>query len=47
MCFKRKKENTEWTYMLDGCQVRLVFAPKVIRQLRRFARRNDKERKTT
>ncbi|MCL2300148.1 MAG: hypothetical protein FWC27_08405 [Firmicutes bacterium] len=38
MCFKRKKEKREWVYVLDGCQVRVVFAPKAIRQARRFAR---------
>ena len=38
MCFKRKKEKREWVYILDGCPVRVVFAPKVLRQVRRFAR---------
>jgi len=33
MCFKRKKEKHEWVYVLDGCQVRVVFAPKVWREL--------------
>jgi len=36
MCFKRKKEKRTWIYMIDGCQVRVVFAPKVLRQMRRF-----------
>jgi hypothetical protein len=31
MCFKREKEKREWVYVLDGCQVRVVFAPKVLR----------------
>ena len=35
MCFKRKKEKREWVYILDGCQVRVVFAPKVWRRFRR------------
>ena len=33
MFFKRKKEKREWIYVLDGCQVRVVFAPKVWRRL--------------
>jgi len=39
MCFKHKKEKREWACVLDGCQVRVVFAPKALRQQRRFARR--------
>jgi hypothetical protein len=39
MCFKRKKEKREWVYVQDGCQVRVVFAPKVLRALRRCYRR--------
>ena len=39
MCFKRKKEKREWVYVLDGCQVRVVFSPKAHRQMRRYARR--------
>ena len=31
MLFKRRKEKREWIYVLDGCQVRVVFAPKVYR----------------
>ena len=38
MCFNRKKEKREWIYVLDGCQVRVIFAPKVLWQARRFAR---------
>ena len=34
MCFKRKKEKREWVYVLDGCQVRVVFAPNVLRMLK-------------
>ena len=33
MCFKRKKEKREWVYVLDGCQVRVVLAPKVWRKM--------------
>jgi len=33
MCFKRKKEKREWVYVLDGCQVRVVLAPKVYKAL--------------
>ena len=39
MCFKRKKEKREWVYVLDGCQVRVVLAPKVIRDMRRLRHR--------
>jgi len=39
MLFKRKKEKCEWIYVLDGCQVRVVFAPKVLREIRRRKRR--------
>ena len=42
MCFKRKKEKREWVYILDGCQVRVVFAPKVCRDMRRFRRREGR-----
>ena len=45
MCFKRKKEKREWVYILDGCQVRVVFAPKVLRQERRFACRSKRGRR--
>ena len=45
MCFKRKKEKHEWVYLLDGCLVRVVFAPKALRQERRFARHDHKGRK--
>ena len=38
MCFKRKNEKREWVYVLDGCQVRVVFSLKALRQARRFAR---------
>jgi len=46
MLFKRKKEKREWIYVLDGQQVRVVFAPRVQRQMRRCARREAKERKS-
>jgi len=38
---KRRKEKREWIYVQDGCQVRVVFAPKVQRQARRFARHDN------
>jgi len=38
MCFKYKKEKREWIYVIDGHRVRVVFAPKTLRQARRFAR---------
>jgi len=33
MCFQHKKEKREWVFVLDGCQVRVVFAPKVWRKM--------------
>jgi len=42
MFFKRKKEKREWIYVLDGQQIRVVFAPRVQRQMRRYARKERK-----
>jgi hypothetical protein len=36
MCFKRKKEKREWVYTLDGCQVRVYIAPKVLRMMKAY-----------
>ena len=47
MCFKPKKKEREWIYVLDGCQVRVVFAPKVLRQEQHFARRDNNGRKVS
>jgi len=41
MFFKRKKEKRERIYVLDGCQVRVVFAPKVQRDMRRRKRKES------
>ena len=38
MCFKPKKKEREWVYVLDSCQVRVVISPKAQTQARRFAR---------
>jgi len=47
MCFKRKKEQREWVYILDGCQVRVVFAPKVLRELAKNRKRGALCKTTT
>ena len=41
MCFKGKKKEREWVYVLDGCHVRVVISPKAQRQARRFARNDN------
>jgi hypothetical protein len=42
MCFKRKKEKHEWVYIIDGCQVRVVFAPKVLRMMKADQKKGGK-----
>jgi len=44
MCFKREKKERDWIYVINGCQVRVHFAPKALRMLRAY-HKNQQEGK--